>query len=182
MTTDPAFEIEDRTTPFRQSVIVPPTPNIAQPTVPQLFAGSVLLTIPELANSNLETFQAFWRYLNLAIPSDSKTQKLPFPGSAGSTLFRIHFQSQVLLNPFWQALDQSVCRGRTAHVDVASSSPGELHPQALTEPDVNLSAHPALIVQSQVGFHAPTMQKAEVLAEPHGPASEQPYVDGFAIV
>jgi len=30
-----------------------------------------------------------------------------------------------------------------------SSSPGELHPQALTEPDVNLSIHPALIVQSQ---------------------------------
>ena len=29
-----------------------------------------------------------------------------------------------------------------------SSSPGELHPQALTEPDVNLSIHPALIVQS----------------------------------
>jgi hypothetical protein len=34
-----------------------------------------------------------------------------------------------------------------------SSSPGELHPQALTEPDVNLSAHPALIVRSQVEFH-----------------------------
>jgi hypothetical protein len=28
-----------------------------------------------------------------------------------------------------------------------SSSPGESHPQALPEPDVNLSIHPALIVQ-----------------------------------
>jgi hypothetical protein len=28
-----------------------------------------------------------------------------------------------------------------------SSSAGEFHPHALTEPDVNLSAHPALIVQ-----------------------------------
>jgi hypothetical protein len=28
-----------------------------------------------------------------------------------------------------------------------SSSPGEFHPQALPEPDVNLSIHPALIVQ-----------------------------------
>ncbi len=28
-----------------------------------------------------------------------------------------------------------------------SSSPGESHPQALTEPDVNVSVHPALIVQ-----------------------------------
>ena len=29
-----------------------------------------------------------------------------------------------------------------------SSSPGEFHPQALTDPDVNVSAHPALIIQS----------------------------------
>ena len=34
-----------------------------------------------------------------------------------------------------------------------SSSPGELHPQALTEPDVNLSAHPALLVQPQNESH-----------------------------
>jgi len=30
------------------------------------------------------------------------------------------------------------------------SSPGELHPQALSEPDVNLSAHPAPIIQPTV--------------------------------
>ena len=40
--------------------------------------------------------------------------------------------------------------------DHESSSPGESHPQALTEPDGNLSAHPALIVQTQVGFHVTT--------------------------
>src|ERR1039457_3356832 len=28
-----------------------------------------------------------------------------------------------------------------------SSRPGESHPQAITDPDVNVSAHPALIVQ-----------------------------------
>ena len=32
--------------------------------------------------------------------------------------------------------------------DAKSSSPGEFHPQALTDPDVNVSAHPALIIQS----------------------------------
>ena len=32
--------------------------------------------------------------------------------------------------------------------DYESSSPGGSRPQALTEPDVNVSAHPALIVQS----------------------------------
>jgi len=33
-------------------------------------------------------------------------------------------------------------------VGAKSSSPGEFHPQALTDPDVNVSAHPALIIQS----------------------------------
>ena len=32
----------------------------------------------------------------------------------------------------------------------AVSRPGESHPQALSEPDVNLSAHPAPITQPQV--------------------------------
>jgi len=31
-------------------------------------------------------------------------------------------------------------------LDGGSSSPGEFHPQALTDPDVNVSAHPALII------------------------------------
>jgi hypothetical protein len=32
----------------------------------------------------------------------------------------------------------------------ASSSPGEFHPQALTEPDMTVSRHPALIIPSQL--------------------------------
>jgi len=44
----------------------------------------------------------------------------------------------------------------TTTQDHKSSSPGEFHPQALTEPDVNLSAHPALIVRSQGEFRVTT--------------------------
>ena len=33
---------------------------------------------------------------------------------------------------------------------IESSSPGEFHPQALTDPDVSLSTHPALIIPSQL--------------------------------
>jgi len=66
--------------------------------------------------------------------------------------------------------------------DDKSSSPGESHPQALTEPDVNLSAHPALIVQPRGEFHEPIAQKAAVPAEPPGPASEPPVADGFEVV
>ena len=32
------------------------------------------------------------------------------------------------------------------------SSPGELHPEALSEPDLNLSAHPALIIQQMAEY------------------------------
>ena len=57
----------------------------------------------------------------------------------------LHAFRQVLAEPF------GIVPVLEAHDE--SSSPGESHPQALTEPDVSLSAHPALIVQSQVGFH-----------------------------
>ena len=39
---------------------------------------------------------------------------------------------------------------------IKSSSPGEFHPQALPEPDVNLSIHPALIVQPSLKRLRPT--------------------------
>ena len=37
-----------------------------------------------------------------------------------------------------------------AYPSLESSSPGEFHPQALTEPDVTVSRHPALIIPSQL--------------------------------
>jgi len=69
----------------------------------------------------------------------------------------------------------------TADENTESSSPGELHPQALTEPDVNLSTHPALIVQSQGEFLVPTTRTVSVLAGQLAPASELHGVDGDAI-
>ena len=54
-----------------------------------------------------------------------------------------------------------------------SSSPGESHPQALTESDVNLSAHPALIVQSQDEFRSAKVRTSWVLGGLLCPASEQ---------
>ena len=44
----------------------------------------------------------------------------------------------------------ALARPLTLHHDDEVSSPGELHPQALSEPDVNLSAHPAPIIQPTV--------------------------------
>src|SRR5262249_25705469 len=40
--------------------------------------------------------------------------------------------------------------------DHESSSPGEFHPQALTDPDVRLAPHPALMIQSPVESRSAT--------------------------
>ena len=44
---------------------------------------------------------------------------------------------------------------------VESSSPVESHPQALTDPDVSLSAHPAPIVQPEVA--SPTSANVQIV-------------------
>jgi hypothetical protein len=53
-----------------------------------------------------------------------------------------------------------------------SSSPGEFRPQALTEPDVSLSAHPALIAQSQDEVRSATARTSSVLGGQQRPTSE----------
>jgi hypothetical protein len=63
-----------------------------------------------------------------------------------------------------------------------SSSAGELHPHALTEPDVNLAAHPALIVQSQDECQYATTRTAAVHGVQCGPTSAPLVVDGASVV
>ena len=58
---------------------------------------------------------------------------------------------------------------RKSHHEV--SSPRESHPQALSEPDVNLSAHPAPIIQSKVIFPTANEQTAQVHDEQVGQAN-----------
>ena len=44
--------------------------------------------------------------------------------------------------------------------EIESSRPGESHPQALTEPDMNVSAHPALTVQPLLDATSASGQRA----------------------
>ena len=85
----------------------------------------------------------------------------------------------VLPEPF---PNRRVARNRVVLVlksDDEVSSPGESHPQALSEPDLNLSAHPAPIIQSMVVFSsaigkralADDAQGALTNAPPYGDAS-----------
>jgi hypothetical protein len=74
------------------------------------------------------------------------------------------------------------CLFLAATMDYESSSPGESHPQALTEPDVNLSTHPALIVQSRGEFRFAIARISSVLGGQRCPANEPLVDDGKQIV
>ncbi len=56
-------------------------------------------------------------------------------------------KQEVFWNRISAVYDRIIKNDDTAYAEV--SSPGESHPQALSEPDVNLSAHPAPIIQPQ---------------------------------
>lgn len=61
------------------------------------------------------------------------------------------------------------------------SSPGESHPQALSEPDVSLSTHPAPIVQPEVASQAfASEQTSGVAGEPPDRASALLSADDLA--
>jgi hypothetical protein len=57
-----------------------------------------------------------------------------------------------------------------------SSNAGELHPHVLTEPDVNLSIHPALIDPPWVSTPVANEQTSRVLGVRYGQANEPPAV------
>src|SRR4051812_9817044 len=59
---------------------------------------------------------------------------------------------QLLAESLRHRLQQPVMLRVSVHQDHESSSPGEFHPQALTEPDVRLSPHPALITRPLVAL------------------------------
>jgi hypothetical protein len=51
---------------------------------------------------------------------------------------------------FHERLDSLTQKRRRRAGDKESSGPGEFRPQALTDPDVRLSPHPALMIRSMV--------------------------------
>jgi hypothetical protein len=65
----------------------------------------------------------------------------------GSSPFFSIVQIGTLLKPYTFVNDGRLQEERVKKGVVRSSSPGEFHPQALTDPDVTVSRHPALIIQ-----------------------------------
>ena len=109
--------------------------------------SSTLVTLRQLRQISsylrLESLHALRRGFDLLLAVDAKPQKLALPGTPRPALVRVHLQSQMLLHPAPDRLQHPLRRRFTANVNVAVSSPGESHPEALSEPYVNVSAHTA---------------------------------------
>ena len=93
----------------------------------------------------LEPFQSFWRdhAFDLWTSAKAKPEKLPLLRSRHCTLRLIYFELELLSDESRDAFHYSLTSPLAAHVDIAVSSPGELHPEALSELYMNLSAHTA---------------------------------------
>src|SRR5439155_21399470 len=74
---------------------------------------------------------------------ETESEKLPFLRSRHRALLVVHLELERLRDESRDALHHPLTRPFAANVDVAVSSPGELHPEALVEPYVNVSAHTA---------------------------------------
>src|SRR5262249_25950732 len=76
----------------------------------------------------------------------------------------------VLAEALRQDLQDALGIALVAKPDHESSGPGELHPQALAEPDVELAPHPALMIQSPVVSPSATERTAADRGAPPDPA------------
>ena len=128
-----------------------------------------------------------------ALPADVREAKeveglrFPFPSAFAirfgippefdsARLVRVKIQSE-LPQSFSHGLAKTIRIRSPLEPENESSRPGELHPQALTDPDMNVSAHPALIVQPSHGAIKASEQRAVDRAIPLGAPSALPCAD-----
>jgi len=89
---------------------------------------------------------------------ETEPQKFRFRGFLHFALLRIDLQLQLSLQKLLHAFQYPLSGSLRLDIDVAVSGPREFHPRALSEPDVNLSAHPAPIIQPRAEFPSASVQ------------------------
>src|SRR5215475_12139820 len=110
--------------------------------------------------SRTPAFNHFWiRRIMRRSPMRCEVEGLRFSEPASGSSFRreaaeldqaglVRIERQrELLEPLAHIVPEAPGVRLVLEADDKSSRPGESHPQALTEPDVSVAAHPALIVQ-----------------------------------
>ena len=116
------------------------------------------------------------------LSADTETQEEPFAGACHRAFGFVHLQFQMPVEVLSDGGFDPLARPSTLDVDIASSGAGEFHPHALTEPDVNLSVHPALIVQPPVPSPSASVQNVVARGAPSAPASILHVADGAEVV
>ena len=122
--------------------------------------GSGLAPLPTVMGEAQEVERRRFSLSSQLSISGSITPELDQPG-----LLRMEFQSE-LRQPLPELFKESPGISFQLEAKHKSSRPGELHPQALTDPDLNVSAHPALIVQSALDATRANAQRVVGLLMP----------------
>jgi hypothetical protein len=99
----------------------------------------------DLPDAMLKPVQGLGRYeaLDPWTSSKAEPEKLSFLWSRHRTLRLVHLELEPLGDESRDALHHPATRPFGANVDVTVSRPGESHPEPLSEPYLNLSAHTA---------------------------------------
>ncbi len=98
------------------------------------------------------------------------------------TVVVVHIKFQLSREVTFHRDEHTLCHFHGSNEHQKSRNPGELRPKALTQPNVNLSAHQAHIAQSRDELRVATTQTDSFLVEPRGAASEVPWVNSYADV
>ncbi len=83
----------------------------------------------------------------LTVQQQPMAEELAFPNRSDGALFTVHPELEFVLQKPSHRFHHPLPRRQRPHVDIAVSSPGESHPEALSEPYLNLSAHTAPAVE-----------------------------------
>ena len=131
-----------------------PAANVSPQLGQASFHRDAPATAGDLANAVLELADGLRRYVDRRTRfHEREAEELELLARHHAALLLVHHQAKRVGQVAGNRCHDPLGSSWRLRKDRTPSSPGKSHPQALTEPDVSLSAHPALIVQSQVGFH-----------------------------
>ena len=138
--------------------VAPPSNEVARQLRNKTRETDALRAARQLPNPRLEPCQRLRRKAQLGPPTnrEAETQKASPRRTSHRALGRVHPQSQTPGKEACHACHHPLARPPRPHVDVASSSGGESHPSALTQPDVRLSPHPAPTLRPPVARQVAT--------------------------
>src|SRR4051812_29572988 len=147
--TDPGVEVVQHDRRLAEAEVASPADQVSRQGRDQLRHTDTERPTRQFPDPLLELLQGLRGNLpgGLGVVRDRESQELSLPTSSHRALRFVDLELKSGRQEATDACHDALPRPAAAHVDVASSSPGEFHPQALTEPDGSLSAHPALITR-----------------------------------